>query len=415
MPTGSSPTQPGSRVGALKYQTAHGFRRGQPVYGASTGFFRLATTATGFDGVVGSINSANQFELITGGSIDNIASVLVQGPSLYLSSTPGVYATTGEVLVLKALSADKAGVQAPAPPSAGSSTTGTTTATGFTSASNTGSGAPIFNATTSSATALKFKTVTTSGIATITDNGSSLDLFVPAPSSSTLPSYKATILSEPGLVSYWTFDEAPGSTSFADSVGGNTLSAGSPSTSGGMSALLSCAGSSLIVANNYTQGDNIGLPLGNAARSVEFWFRTPTTTAATLFHYGTPSFLSTDFTIAVNNTGGCISVIIGTYPAMTAPSTFITDSMWHHVVVTYDGPATGTMAIWVNGLKLYSQSALILGTTYNSSYPLSFGGSNASVAASIYGMMDEVALYNVALTPTQIARHYYLGRASPTP
>ena len=415
MTTGSSPTQPGSRVGALKYQIAHGFRRGQPVYGApATGMYTLATEATGFDGVVGSVPSANQFELVIAGQLDNIASTLAMGSSLYLSTVPGVLKATGNTLVYKAQSADKAVVQPAHSGTASTTQTGTVSATGFTSASNTGSGTGIFNPSTSTTSALKFKTVTTSGIATITDNGSSLDVFVPAPSGSTLPSYKAAILAEVALISYWTFDEAPGSTAFTDSKGTNNLISTAPTVSGGTSALLSCAGGSLIAVNTYAQGGNIGLPLGNAPRSVELWFRTNAATGATLFHYGTPSFVSQDFTIAISVTNGCISVIIGTYPAMTTGAFYANDFLWHHLVVTYDGPATGTMTIWIDGLQQYSQSALIIGTTYNPTYPLSIGGGNASVAASIYGMVDEVSLYSVALTPTQIARHYYLGRASPT-
>jgi len=412
MTTGSSPTQPGSRVGALKYQTAHGFRRGQPVYGApATGKYTLATEATGFDGVVGSIPSANQFELVTTGQLDNIAGTLSIGPSLYLSTTPGVLAATGNTLVYKAQSTDKAVVQ---PSKPGVTTTSAATSTsGFTSAANTGSGKGVFNASTSTPKALSFKTVTTSGIAVITDNGSSLDVFVPAPSGSTLPSYKATVLAEPGLISYWTFDEAPGSTSFADSVGGNTLSGGAPNASGGTSALLSCAGGSLICVNTYSQGNNIGLPVGNTARSVEMWFRTNVTGTAGLFHYGQPSFLSQDFCIGINS--GSPTVVIGTFPAMTTGAFYANDFAWHHLVVTYDGPISGTLEIWVDGLKQYSQTALVLGTIYNVTYPLSVGGDNATLSASIYGMIDELALYGVALTPTQIQRHYYLGRASPTP
>lgn len=410
-------------MGALKYQVAHGFRRGQPVYSAPAPLigYKLATIATGFDGVVGSINSPNQFELVTAGTLDNISGILSQGQSLYLSTVPGTYALTGDIPVLKGQSTSAANVQALAPPSVASGTTSTTSTAGFTSASNSGSGAPVFNASTSTASALKFKTLTASGAATITDMGASLDIYAPPASGGvTLPSYKATVLAEPGLISLWCFDDAFGTSSFADSKGTNTLAA-SGAIAGGGSALLSGAGTSLIMASGASSpaGANLSLPLGNDPRSVELWFRTLSTASAGLFHYGTPSFGAEDFSFGINanNSGavqGLIGLSIGAFAPTFSPNVMVFDGAWHHAVVTFDGPASGTMNVWYDGVLVASSSGLTLGTIYNSSYPLSIGGSSAFYAGNAIGMIDEVALYGVALTPTQVRNHYYLGRASPT-
>ena len=90
------------RVGTPKFQTAHGFRRGQPVC-RSGNRFALATTATGFVGVVGTILSLDQFELITSGELDGVPNLAAAGDNAiwYLTTTPGLLSTAGTVPVGK--------------------------------------------------------------------------------------------------------------------------------------------------------------------------------------------------------------------------------------------------------------------------------------------------------------------------
>lgn len=96
-------TQQGSRVSSKKQQVGHGFARGQPlVY--SGGLYQLATAATGFDGVCGTIPDVNRFELVTGGELDGLSG-LTPETTLYLSSSPGVLSATGTIPVLRASTA----------------------------------------------------------------------------------------------------------------------------------------------------------------------------------------------------------------------------------------------------------------------------------------------------------------------
>jgi hypothetical protein len=88
------------RIGTPKFQKQHGFRRGQPV-ARSGGLFTLATTATGFNGLVGTIYSADQFELVSSGELDNVPTLVMGGDNVvwYLSNTPGLLASSGTVAV----------------------------------------------------------------------------------------------------------------------------------------------------------------------------------------------------------------------------------------------------------------------------------------------------------------------------
>lgn len=104
-------TQPGSRVSTMKHQADHGFSRGQPIVLVGD-MYVLATAATGFNGVCGTIPDVNRFELVTSGELDGLA-LLIAGAVSYLSSTPGVYATTGIIPVLLANTTKTAWVQSP--------------------------------------------------------------------------------------------------------------------------------------------------------------------------------------------------------------------------------------------------------------------------------------------------------------
>lgn len=88
------------RVGTPKFQAAHGFRRGQPVVRSGNRYV-LATEALGFTGVVGTIYSLDQFELITSGELDNVPSLVQVGDNSawYLTNVPGVLSTTGTTRV----------------------------------------------------------------------------------------------------------------------------------------------------------------------------------------------------------------------------------------------------------------------------------------------------------------------------
>lgn len=412
-------------MGALKYQTAHGFRRGQPVYSAlisGTRVYKLATIATGFDGVVGSINSPNQFELVTAGSLDNISGVLAQGQSLYLSTVPGAYALSGDTLVLKGQSASAANVQALAPPAVSSDTTSTASATGFTSASNSGSGAPVFNAATSTASALKFKTITASGTAVLTDNGSSLDINVTIPP--TPPGgvdcqavYDAAILAEASCVGFWKCNEALGAVSLADSKGANPLVVGATAVMGRAgpipgtgSGCITCDGNSTGTAIAAT---NVGIPVGSVPVTLECWFRSYDTAGGTNTWIASigASGTNTLFAIYLNAANVFAYIRDSGGTNVSAAQCFATDQSWHYVAVSYDG-ATSYKVYFDGALsKTGTTSATVLGAGFVSIGNETVGG----VGAYLTGQASRLAVYSTQLSDARIRAHYNLGRIGIAP
>jgi len=75
---------------------------------------------------------------------------------------------------------------------------------------------------------------------------------------------------------------------------------------------------------------------------------------------------------------------------------------WTHLVVSYDGT---TARLYVNG-ALAASAAVAFAP--NTSSPLRLGAGRTEGAADYYfpGRIDEIALYNTALSATRIQTHY---------
>ena len=135
--------------------------------------------------------------------------------------------------------------------------------------------------------------------------------------------------------------------------------------------------SQVLLANNYTSS-NVGL---------QVW-------------YDNRSGISTN-ALRVNSWAGS-SVSTNTGSA-------ITDNNWHHLVVTATG-ASGTLEVYLDGSSLTSTS---LGATTATApnQDLAIGGRiiSGSVNSPIDGSMDEVALWSVALSASEVTDIYNSG------
>ena len=99
--------------------------------------------------------------------------------------------------------------------------------------------------------------------------------------------------------------------------------------------------------------------------------------------------------------------------ATTRPSA----AAWHHYALVFDRSATAVSELkaYVDGATVSSTSAVgtdALGNFANSTlYFMSRAGSSLFGA----GDLDEVAVYNRALTPTEVSNHRYLGTGETPP
>jgi hypothetical protein len=213
-------------------------------------------------------------------------------------------------------------------------------------------------------------------------------------------------------VSYWRLGEASG-TSAADSKGSNTGTyVGSP-TLGRAGALAGDSDSSVGV-NSTSQ--NISVPdsasLKPAQISVEAWVKPD---SATIAEFDSPLMKTSNdnwtdgYGFFYRSSGTTLGFFVSSW-GVNASATIALDR-WTHVVGTYDGT---TLSLYLNGTLANSRSwgsgithatnALYIGSGAT-------GSGTAGPAGYFWGgSLDDVAIYNKALTAAEVQLHYDSGR-----
>lgn len=199
----------------------------------------------------------------------------------------------------------------------------------------------------------------------------------------------ASVVQGDGPSLYFRFSEPNGNVSADSSGTGNYLTGGSiRGLSGALATDTDVAAYTGGCTCYMTSQSSAGLPTGNSARTVEAWVRNAT---------GQPFSSWGGFGVDVSGmrtlrvTGGSQS------QTFTADHDLL-DNLWHHFVVTYDGP---TVRGYVDGDLVGTASfAQSLATTATN---LTVGWQGPAV--------DELAIYPTALTASQVAAHYYLAQS----
>jgi len=199
-----------------------------------------------------------------------------------------------------------------------------------------------------------------------------------------------------GLVAAYSFDEGTGATATDASGSGNTgtTSGATWTTAGRFGQALSFDG----VNDWVTVADSNSLDL---------------TTGMTLEAWVNPAAMSSWRTALVKERSGSGDLAYGLYAHNNDPNPAVTINVagayyespgtsqvplntWTHLAATYDG---ATLRLFVNAQQVSSQA--VTGAMVNSTSPLRIGG-NAVWGEYFQGRIDEVRLYNRALTSTEI-------------
>ena len=209
--------------------------------------------------------------------------------------------------------------------------------------------------------------------------------------------YEAAVLAD-APVGYWRLGESGGTTA-KDSSGNGYDGAYVNGPTLGTPGLLTNDPDTAVDfdgKNDYVDlGNPSGLPDGTSSRSIEAWCETDTVASgyAWCMAYGRNSG-SQAFFIGRNGD----DLYVGGYGNDIIVPDFWQVGVAHHIVATYDGT---TASVYVDGVLLTSETK-----NWNLVRSRAYIGRQVNKKQYWNGIIDEVAIYDVALSPTQIAAHF---------
>jgi hypothetical protein len=222
------------------------------------------------------------------------------------------------------------------------------------------------------------------------------------------PGYRTSVLADAPSV-YYRLDDA--GASMADGSGNGE--AASYSTSGNVTeGVTGALKSDPDAAVTSSGGPNaIGtlasasfLPVGNAARTIEAWYRSTDTQRHAVVGYGN-SGQSNAFGMAATPNLLVLDVYLGTMEFTTGKKS-LDDGKWHYLVVTWDGT---NGAAYADDKALKLQTSNVVKPLHTSSPSTLYVGGWLDVVLNqkLVGSLDEVAIYPAALTAAEVTAHYH--------
>lgn len=208
--------------------------------------------------------------------------------------------------------------------------------------------------------------------------------------------------------SYWRLGDLVNGSSAADSGSGAIAGTYSGQLSRGMpGAVMGDQDSCVFFLNGHVDMGNSYAFTGTAAFSIEAWVQLQqlpsggsiSTVAGYFFNDGNGS---EGWGISIENNGGIefFRFVSNAGDVVSTAANSMPIGQWVHMVATYDG---ATMTLYINGVSAGS-AASTRSITAGSS--VSFQIAHDNTGSQLVGMVDECAVYNYALTATQVANHY---------
>ncbi|MDB5800349.1 MAG: hypothetical protein JWL63_1288 [Rhodocyclales bacterium] len=223
----------------------------------------------------------------------------------------------------------------------------------------------------------------------------------------------------------WAFDStaAPGFTPMTPYAGANNLTAGSTSaTNLGVFSLTANKAGTANAAIRITPGTGGGndyyriTPFGSvpatlatpAAITVEamIQFSTVTATGNMVIVKHLNAGNTQGYSLYLKPDGVTVGFRVNNSAVYEQVATISTSGGWSHIVATYDGTS---MHLYVNGVEVGSGSGTVTtpGAILDSATDFQVGGNSTSAStAAVNGAIDDVRIYDVALTPAQVSARY---------
>jgi hypothetical protein len=221
------------------------------------------------------------------------------------------------------------------------------------------------------------------------------------------------------LVSYWKFDDGSGNAS--DSTANVKTLTNNGTTTYSAGKLNSAA--DFGAANAAKSFSRAGYVVADGISSMSFWVKQQTEIAS-----GTQTFVtlvseSTAFTISYEyNTGSRRLTLLRERNNLASASTSYTVTLgtanYYHIVMVYD---LSSIILYVNGTNVSSTSTSLNGTTNWSpgggyfSVGAKRDANDGTVSQHASCFVDELAIWNKVLSPTEVTNLYNTGNVNPYP
>jgi len=221
--------------------------------------------------------------------------------------------------------------------------------------------------------------------------------------------YANTILAD-SPANYWRVDEASGTT-LADQVGINAGTLFGTYILGTAGAIFGDADTALSFsgAGYFSTSSTLSAP---SAFSQELWFKTTTTLGGKLIGFGNIQSGASggyDRNVYMTNDGRItFGVFSGSIISLTSANPY-NDGAWHHLVSLLSGAG---MFLYIDGVQVNfnaNTGAQVMNGFWRIGYDSLNGWPGTITSYYFTGALDEVAIYNYALSPAQISNHYHLG------
>ena len=236
-----------------------------------------------------------------------------------------------------------------------------------------------------------------------------------------------------GLLGWWKLDETSG-TSTADATGNGNTGTLTPNATGvwvagqvnnaanlnGTTQYVDIANpgnfnfertnaftlSAWINRSSTTTEDEIIAKTGAAAPNVSYTFFMDPNRASSLCASGDPSDVCTSDCLVADLQG----TVTNSRICVVASTTTATTGYWHHVVMTYDGSQLAAgVHVYVDGVSqsLYPSEDFMNGQSILNSTDLKIGVDVPGVGDEFAGKIDDVRVYNRALSAREVKNLYY--------
>ena len=209
-----------------------------------------------------------------------------------------------------------------------------------------------------------------------------------------------------GMIAYWKFDEGSGSVA-PDSVNGNHGSIhGATWTTGQVDGALSFDGNddvSIPYSNDWNTGDELTVESWFNLNSQTYW--APIVGRDGYWCYPRPEYRGWILELYTTSNNIVFNVL---QPSVNSPLYAINYGEWYHAVGVYDG---NFVRLYINGQEIGTGTPRSGPVAPSYTYGITIGADTGCFGFHVKGLIDEVAIYNKALTACEIKQHYENGLA----